>query len=150
MYKITITTLIAILLFNIAVLAQPCSLPGMTPSSAIPVCGTAVFAQASVTNCTGPDIAARGCTAGVTSSKSFWYKFTCFQSGTLGFLITGRSNTDDYDWSLLDITGRNPNDVFFDNSLQVSLNIYGTSGNGAGAPFPNSPTGCRPGATGDV
>ena len=130
--------------------AQPCSLPGMTPSSAIPVCGTAVFSQASVTNCSGPDIAARGCNIGVTSSKSFWYKFTCFQSGTLGFLITGRSNTDDYDWSLLDVTGKNPNDVFTDNSLQISLNIYGTSGNGAGAPFPNSPTGCRANASLDV
>ncbi|MBC7867867.1 MAG: PKD domain-containing protein, partial [Gloeobacteraceae cyanobacterium ES-bin-316] len=150
MKKITILFILTLLLRAPGSFAQPCSLPGMTPSSAIPVCGTAVFSQDLVTDCTGPDIAIRGCNIGVTSSKSFWYKFTCFQSGTLGFLITGRSNTDDYDWSLLDVTGRNPNDVFTNNSLQVSLNIYGTGGNGSGAPFPNSPTGCRASGSGDV
>lgn len=129
---------------------QACSLPGMTPDNAIPVCGTAIFHQASVVNCTGPDVASTGCNVGVTSNSSFWYKFTCYTSGTLGFLIRGISNTDDYDWSLLDITGRNPNDVFNLSSLQVSLNLYGTPGNGSGAPFPNSPTGCRANATGDV
>lgn len=139
-----------LVLGSLNAIAQPCSLPGMTPGSAIPVCGTAVFKQDFVTDCIGPDIAKRGCNIGVTSSKSFWYKFTCYQTGTLGFLITGKSNTDDYDWSLLDVTGKNPTDVFTDASLQVSLNVYGTSGNGAGAPFPNSPTGCKAGATGDV
>ncbi|HSN62090.1 MAG TPA: hypothetical protein VLR49_14220, partial [Ferruginibacter sp.] len=150
MKKIFSLLLLLILLVQTKSFAQPCSLPGMTPSSAIPVCGTSVFRQSQVTDCTGPNIATRGCTVGVTSNKSFWYKFTCYQTGTLGFLISGLSNTDDYDWSLLDITGRNPNEVFNNNALQVSLNIYGTAGSGAGAPFPNSPTGCRPGATGDV
>ena len=150
MKKIVSTILLLLLLSQSKLLAQACSLPGMTPSSAIPVCGTSIFSQALVTDCTGPDIAIRGCTIAVTSSKSFWYKFTCFQSGTLGFLITGRSNTDDYDWSLLDVTGRNPNEVFTNTTLQLSLNVYGTSGNGSGAPFPNSPTGCSPTGTGDV
>jgi len=31
-------------------MGQPCSLPGMTPGSAIPVCGTSVFHQVMVTN----------------------------------------------------------------------------------------------------
>lgn len=130
--------------------AQPCTLPGMTPDKAIPVCGTSVFHQAQVTNCTGPDVARFGCPESVTSNKSFWYKFTCFQTGTLGFLIRGISNTDDYDWSLLDITGRNPTDVFSDPSLQVSLNLYGTAGNNPTAPFPNSPTGCVASGSGNV
>lgn len=144
--------LVLLLMISItpALLAQACSLPGMTPGSAIPVCGTAVFQQLSVTNCTGPNVASRGCSIGVTSSSSFWYKFTCYSSGTLGFLMSGISNTDDYDWCLFDITGRDPNEVFSNSALQVSLNIYGTSGNGSGAPFPNSPTGCKPGASGDV
>lgn len=150
MLKIISTIFFILLFLQNAVQAQTCSLPGMTPGSAIPVCGTAPFTQDVIANCTGPNVAARGCPSAVTSSKSFWYKFTCYQSGTLGFLITGKSNTDDYDWSLLDVTGRNPNDVFTDNSLQISLNIYGTDGNGAGAPFPNSPTGCTPGGSGDV
>jgi gliding motility-associated-like protein len=128
---------------------QACSLPGMTPDKAYPVCGTAIFHESRVTNCDGPNVAHVGCPEDVTSSSSFWYKFTCFQTGTLGFLITGISAADDYDWELFDITGHNPNDVFSDASLQVSLNTYGTLG-GAGAPFPNSPTGCKAGATGSV
>ncbi len=127
---------------------QACSLPGMTPDKAYPVCGTAVFHEDRVTNCDGPDVASTGCSVGVTSSSSFWYKFTCYQTGTLGFLISGISASDDYDWELFDITGHNPADVFTNKSLQVSLNIYGASS--SAAPFPNSPTGCKAGASGNV
>lgn len=129
--------------------AQQCSLPGMTPDKAYPVCGTAVFHEDKVTNCTGPNVASKGCTIGVTSSSSFWYKFTCYQTGTLGFLISGINADDDYDWGLYDITGRNPNDVFSNSSLEISVNLYGIT-NGGTIPFPNSPTGCKAGATGNV
>ncbi len=128
--------------------AQPCSLPGMTPDNAVPVCGTSVFHQSQVTNCTGPNVAQTGCPIGVTSSSSFWYKFTCYQTGSLGFLISGISSTDDYDWALFDITGRNPNEVFSNPALAISINLYG-AGSGP-APFPESPTGCRAGATGNI
>ncbi|MFT3980320.1 MAG: gliding motility-associated C-terminal domain-containing protein [Ferruginibacter sp.] len=144
----TITLILFIGLYNNA-WAQPCTLPGMTPSSAIPVCGTSPFHQPEISLCTGSNVATSGCpSTPVSSSRSFWYKFTCYQSGTLGFLISGVNPDDDYDWVLYDITGRNPNDVFTTASLQVSMNIYGVSG--AGAPFPNSPTGCIPGGSGDV
>ena len=128
--------------------AQPCSLPGMTPGNAIPVCGTSVFHQSIVTNCTGNDVAQTSCAVGATSSSSFWYKFTCFQTGSLGFLISGIASTDDYDWVLFDITGQNPNAVFSNSSLHISINLYGTGG--SPAPFPESPTGCRAGASGNV
>jgi gliding motility-associated-like protein len=145
---------IPILLFFVFALAikdygQACSLPGMTPDKAYPVCGTSVFHENNVTNCTGPDVASTGCTVGVTSSSSFWYKFTCFQSGTLGFLISGIDARDDYDWQLFDVTGHNPNDVFNNASLQVSLNIYGKIGTGGSTPD-NSPTGCTPAGVGGV
>ena len=151
MFKKLPILLCCFLLAAIKNFAQPCTLPGMTPDKAIPVCGTSVFRQESVTNCSGPSqgVAHTGCPELVTSDKSFWYKFTCFQSGTLGFLIKGISNTDDYDWILCDVTGRNPNDVFTDASLQVSLNTYGTLG-GPGAPFPNSPTGCTATGSGNI
>jgi gliding motility-associated-like protein len=144
---------ILIFLFLVIVLigknfAQPCALPGMTPDNAIPVCGTSIFHQGQVTNCTGPNVAQTGCSIGVTSSSSFWYKFTCYQTGTLGFLMSGISPNDDYDWALFDITGHNPNDVFSNSSLAISINLYG-AGSGP-APFPESPTGCRAGATGNV
>ncbi len=150
MFKKLLYLLIIIVVVENNAGAQTCSLPGMTPDQAIPVCGTAVFHQSLVTDCTGDNIAHSGCPEAVTSNKSFWYKFTCFQTGTLGFLISGISNTDDYDWILVDITGHNPTDVFTDPSLQVSLNLYGTLGNGSGAPYPNSPTGCRSSAAGGV
>ncbi len=143
-------TLIAIILSAVlSTHAQTCSsIPGMSPGNALPVCGTSVFHQDVVINCSGPDVAQVGCSVGASSASSFWYKFTCFQSGTLGFLISGISNTDDYDWVLFDITGRNPNEVFSNPSLAISINLYG-AGSGP-APFPESPTGCRPGATGNV
>jgi gliding motility-associated-like protein len=128
--------------------AQTCSLPGMTPDQAYPVCGTSVFHQNLVTNCSGPNIASTSCPQTVTSSSSFWYKFTCFQTGTLGFLLSGVSSSDDYDWALFDVTGHNPTDVFSNSSLLVSLNIYGVSS--STAQFPDSPTGCTPGGSGNV
>jgi len=150
MFKKLLLVLFIIIVVADTADAQPCSLPGMTPDKAIPVCGTSVFHQDSVTQCTGLNLAPNGCADPVTSDKSFWYKFTCFQSGTLGFLITGISNTDDYDWELLDVTGVSPTDVFTNPALRVSLNLYGTTGSGAGAPFPNSPTGCKASGTGNV
>ena len=129
--------------------AQPCStIPGMSPGNALPVCGTSVFHQDVVINCSGSDVAQPFCPVGATSAGSFWYKFTCFQTGSLGFLMSGLSSTDDYDWVLFDITGRNPNDVFTNPSLAISINLYGSGG--SSTPFPESPTGCRPGATGNV
>ena len=148
MFKITGTLLVLIFSIVINSHAQTCTLPGMTPDNAIPVCGISVFHQSIVTNCSGPDVAQTGCSVGVTSSSSFWYKFTCFQSGSLGFLISGISNSDDYDWALFDITGHTPNEVFSNSSLPISINLYGTGG--SPAPFPESPTGCRAGASGNV
>lgn len=148
MIKKLLTLIFFCSLFVIHVKAQNCTLPGMTPDNAIPVCGTSVFHQDQVTNCSGPNVAQTGCPVGATSSSSFWYKFTCYQTGSLGFLISGISSTDDYDWVLFDITGRNPNDVFSNSSLAISINLYG-AGSGP-APFPESPTGCKAGATGNV
>lgn len=148
MYKIIITLLVFSFSFTAKNYAQTCSLPGMTPDNAIPVCGTSVFHQSIVTNCTGQNVAQSNCSIGATSSSSFWYKFTCFQSGSLGFLISGIASTDDYDWVLFDITGHNPSDVFSNNTLAISINLYG-AGSGP-AQYPESPTGCRPGATGNV
>ena len=42
----------------------------------------------------------------------------------------------------------NPNEVFTNSSLPISINLYG-AGSGP-APFPESPTGCKAGATGNI
>ena len=102
--------------------AQTCTTLGQNPSTAFPVCGTTVFSQTTVPFCGGRSIPAPPCPRAPFSDKNpFWYKFTCFNSGTLGFLINPNT-PEDYDWQLFDITGRNPDDVYSDASLIVAFN----------------------------
>ncbi len=123
--------------FNFSAIAQPpCSGAGGTAQTGIAVCGTLVFPQANVPSCSGPNLPPSGCTDPVTSSNSVWYKFHCYQTGTLGFLISPNSPTDDYDWELMDFTGHPPGDVYIMN-LMVSLNLSAITG----------PTGCTPAGT---
>ena len=109
--------------------AQTCTTAGQTPSTAFPVCGTSTFAQSSVPQCGGRPMPNPKCpNDGLTDINPFWYKFTCFKSGTLGFLITPNNLGDDYDWELYDITGKSPDDVYRDGSLVVASNWSGESG----------------------
>jgi len=124
--------------FVSSVTAAACAGYGMVPDQAIPVCGTKVFHQGNVTTCTGPDINPTECPgAPFPSTRSFWYKFKCFQGGSLGFLLTPITASDDYDFIVFDVTGHNPNDVFTDHSLVLTLNGTGSVG----------VTGCSPTGT---
>ena len=58
----------------------------------------------------------------------FWYTFTCYAAGTLGFLITPNNPNDDYDWMLFDITGRVPTEAYSNPALVVTGNWAGTFG----------------------
>ncbi len=111
-------------------LAQTCTALGQNPQTAFPVCGTTVFNQSSVAICGDRQVPSLCTSASVilTDKNPYWYKFTCFSSGTLGFLITPNNLGDDYDWQLFDITGRNPTDVYNDISLFVACNWSGESG----------------------
>jgi hypothetical protein len=115
--------------------SQACTTLGQTPSTAFPVCGTTTFTQTVVPICSTNDLFVPGCSgtgaADYANKNPFFYKFTCYVSGTLGFVITPLAANEDYDWQLYDITGRNPNDIFIVNSLVVSGNwsgSYGTTG----------------------
>lgn len=109
--------------------AQPCTTPGQTPSTAFPVCGTSTFTQNSVPLCGGQQVPAPTCnTYPLRDINPYWYKFTCFQTGTIGFKITPHDITEDYDWQLFDITGQNPNDVYNNINLAVACNWSGESG----------------------
>ncbi len=116
----------AILFSVLLVRAQSgCTTLGQTPATAFPVCGTSVFKQASVPICNNGNLPVPNrCSDGALYSDKnpFWYKFTCFSAGTLGFLITPDNPSDDYDWQLFDITGHNPGDVYTNASLFVSGN----------------------------
>jgi gliding motility-associated-like protein len=100
---------------------------GQLPSTAFPVCGTDIFSQSTVPIGVTHALTVPGC--GIYADNNpFWYSFTCYVGGTLGFLITPNNSGDDYDWMLFDITGHNPNDVYTDVSLVVAGNWAGTYG----------------------
>lgn len=111
-----------------AAMAQPCSALGQNPSTAFPVCGTAVFSQSTVPICGNRPIPGPCSNDGVTDKNPFWYRFTCFSSGSLGFVITPNNLGDDYDWQLFDITNRNPDEVFTNAGLFVACNWSGDGG----------------------
>ncbi|MEO6868760.1 MAG: gliding motility-associated C-terminal domain-containing protein, partial [Ginsengibacter sp.] len=66
--------------------------------------------------------------ADYANKNPYWYKFTCFVSGTLGFVITPKDLTDDYDWQLYDVTGLDPDQVYTNQSIIVTGNWAGNPG----------------------
>lgn len=130
------TAVVLLLLFfllgPVPAFAQPCTQLGQTPSTAFPVCGTTVFTQNTVPICSTNDLVVPGCsgtgTAIYQNKNPYFYKFTCYVAGTLGFLITPLAANEDYDWQLYDITGHDPNDIFTNTSIIVTGNWAGTYG----------------------
>ncbi|SHF46631.1 T9SS type B sorting domain-containing protein [Flavisolibacter ginsengisoli] len=126
-------SILSFFLFSICGKAQICTTPGQTPSTAFPVCGTSVFQQTTVPICSSHTLIVPGCSdqggAVYEDKNPYWYKFTCFKSGKLGFVISPTDQGDDYDWQLYDITNRNPEDVFKDKSMIITGNWSGSSGN---------------------
>ncbi|MCW3087722.1 MAG: domain containing protein [Sediminibacterium sp.] len=123
--------------------AQVCTGRGQNPATAFPVCGTTFFRQTSVPACGGTNLPTTcGGTAQYSDINPYWYKFTCYASGTLGFVITPKNLKDDYDWQLFDVTGRNPGDVYIDPSLIVSSNWSGSFGVTGASPAGKAPFEC--------
>jgi len=142
--NIIIILLLTVLLSNFTQ-AQNCTALGQNPQTAFPVCGTAVFSQNSVNICGDRAVVSR-CTASgtlFTDKNPYWYKFTCFTSGTLGFTITPNNLSDDYDWQLFDVTGRNVADVYTDVSMFVACNWSGDPGVTGASPAGNSLIRCE-------
>jgi gliding motility-associated-like protein len=105
-----------------------CTALGQNPETTFPVCGTSSFSQTTVPFCGGKLIPGPCSADGVTDVDPYWYKFTCFTSGTLGFVITPNDLTDDYDWQLFDITNHDPSDVYTNTSLFVACDWTGITG----------------------
>src|SRR5207244_3966518 len=118
--RMRIVALALFILLSNRSMAQTCTNLGQTPSTAFPVCGVDTFSQSNVPICSTHSFNVPGCAgdgAAYGDKNPYWYKFTCYTSGTLGFLITPNNLDDDYDWMLYDITGHNPDEVFTNNSL---------------------------------
>jgi gliding motility-associated-like protein len=121
---------VALNLGVVQALAQPCTTLGQNPSTAFPVCGATTFTQLTVPLCSNGNVPVKGCPTSIyNTANPYWYKFTCYSAGTLGFIITPLNTLpEDYDWQLFDITGHDPNDVFTDPSLIITANWVGTYG----------------------
>lgn len=142
------------ILLNVLVIpgwSQTCTTLGQNPSSAFPVCGTNFFAQTSVPACGGTKVPTK-CTdnAQYSDINPYWYKFTCYATGTLGFVITPKNLGDDYDWQLFDITGRNPMDIYTDATLIVSANWSGSPGITGASPAGKNPFECASDPRGNI
>ncbi|RYZ22005.1 MAG: T9SS type B sorting domain-containing protein [Chitinophagaceae bacterium] len=123
--------LLPVLLFAQLLSAQTnCTTPGQTPRSAFPVCGTTTFAQTTVPQCGGFAMAFQHCGGGtLTDINPYYYKFTCYVSGTLGFVIRPNDAAEDYDWALFDITNQDPNQIFSNAALTIADNWSSEPGN---------------------
>ena len=133
LYRITMRKILLAsiyVLISTAVYTQTCTNLGQNPSTAFPVCGSSVFKQTSVDICGTRQIPTpcTGSGALFQDKNPYWYKFTCFTTGTLGFEIVPSNLSDDYDWQLFDITLTNPNDVYTNKSLFVACNWSGEGG----------------------
>ncbi|MEO6315046.1 MAG: hypothetical protein ABIU63_13020 [Chitinophagaceae bacterium] len=115
---------------------QGCSTLGQTPATAFPLCTRDIFVQTTVPICTNRTVLVPGCSASNASyadKNPFWYRFTCFQTGTLGFLITPNNLNDDYDWQLYDVTGITDLDAVYTNALLFVVGNWSGSAGLTGA-----------------
>ena len=129
------TLLPALILFfsfiELNAVAGQCTTLGQTPATAFPVCGTSVFSQSNVPSCQNKEIIVPGCNTSQNryyDVNPFWYKFTCFTSGSLGFIIDPINASDDYDWQIWDVTGIDPNTVYANTGRVISANWSGLTG----------------------
>ncbi len=120
--------LILCTLVNKGLLAQTCTELGQNPGTAFPVCGSNSFTQSSVKLCGNRRVPGPCGNEELTDINPYWYKFTCYTAGTLGFEITPAVLSDDYDWQLFDITGADPADVYTNKALFVACNWSGEPG----------------------
>lgn len=65
------------------------------------------------------------------TDNPYWYKFTCYQGGTFGFMLTPNIPGDDYNWQLFDVTSQGSLEVYnvSNHTIAVACNWSGTSGN---------------------
>lgn len=108
-----------------SVVYSQCTTLGQTPATAFPVCGSADFRQGQVPFCENHSLPTECRTSDL---NPYWYRFTCFEAGTLGFTIKPLGSDEDYDWQLFDVTNHNVSDVYFDGSLTIAANWAGTYG----------------------
>lgn len=122
--------LLSVLFYSISTHAQTCTSLGQNPGTAFPICGSSVFTQTTVPVCGDREVPTRCPETPLLyrDKNPYWYKFTCFTAGTLGFVITPNNLGDDYDWQIFDVTGHNPDEIYTDKTLFVACDWSGEFG----------------------
>ncbi len=108
--------------------SQTDRLKGQLAATAFPICAQDTFKQGVLPNAYIADIIIPGCDP-FNDFNPFYYRFYCFTSGSLGFIIIPNLPADNYDWVLFDVTGVNPSLIFSDTSLLVTGNRSSVPGN---------------------
>lgn len=124
MKAVLITYLICVPVFG---WSQTFPAKGQYPATFYPVCGADTIRQPAVPLGFTTSIPVPGCN-GYPDLNPFYYAFTCYTSGTLGFVITPNDAGDDYDWMLFDYTGFLPGIIYTDSSLIVNGDRSGVPG----------------------
>ena len=117
-----------LLTFSSRLYGQECTGIGHTPSSAILLCGSVSYQQLTVPICGQTQIPVP-CNGTFQNTNATWFKVNCYTSGSFGFIVMPREAGDNYDWQLFDISGRNDDDVFRDQTLFVACNWSPEPGN---------------------
>lgn len=120
------TLLISLSVFPSIAFSQSNCGPGQSPGNAFPLCGSSTTHLESVKSCPGRTLEtlAKNCGDDAYGDvNGRWYKFTASQTAILGFVITPKDLSFDYDWALFDITGRNPEEVYTNQAALVAFNF---------------------------
>lgn len=112
-----------------------CTLPGQTPVSALTVCSADPMTITTPEFCGNLPVPVN-CPAGFAyqNTNPFFFRMACYNSGTLGFLITPSDNTANFDWQLADITNRNPFDIYTAAATFVACNWSAEPGETGASP----------------
>lgn len=108
-----------------------CTKPGQTPATALTICNSNPIHQSKVPGCYNRGFYVPGCTTQSSSygdNNPIYYQFSCFKTGTFGFVITPDNLSDDFDWQLFDMTGKNPDDIYTSKTIAVAGNWSGNLG----------------------
>jgi len=108
--------------------SQTYPLKGQLAATAFPICAQDTFKQGVLPNGFDANIVMPGCDPYIEINP-FYFRFTCYASGTLGFTIIPNLPSDNYDWILFDITGVLPSTIFIDPTLTVTGNRSSNPGN---------------------
>jgi gliding motility-associated-like protein len=108
---------------------QLCTTNGQTPVTAQLVCSSEPY-HVTTPNYCGATSVPTPCTDGGTyqNKNPNFFRFICYNSGTLGFTIVPDEPAANYNWQLFDVTNTNPVDIFTNNNLFVACNWSGDGG----------------------